>query len=137
MNSRFFSQFLAFALVCFTVLFGLRSVFGEAIIHPLSPYVVAALLLLTLLGYALTARAVRRNPDNFLAAYFGGVGLRLGLGLAIILTYFFRGSRTGNHDLLTFLGVFFLTYFLCAGFEIWAIFSNLRPFSAKQSPKDE
>ena len=136
MNSRFFSQFLAFALACFAVLFGLRSAFGETIIHPLAPYLVAALLLLMLLGYALTARAVRRNPDNFLAAYFGGVGLRLVLGLAIILTYFFRGSRTGNHDLLTFLGAFFLTYFLCAGFEIWAIFSNLRPFSAKQSPKE-
>ena len=137
MNSRFFSQFLAFALVCFVALFGLRSAFGTTVVHPLAPYVVGALLLLTLLAYSITARAVHRNPDNFLGAYFGGVGLRLVLGLVIILTYFFRGGRAENHGLLTFLGAFFLTYFLCAGFEIWAIFSNLRPFSAKQSPKDE
>jgi len=28
-----------------------------------------------------------------------------------------------------------VSYFLGAGFEIWAIFSNLRPFSKKQVPE--
>jgi len=137
MTSRFFTQFFAFSLACFVVLLGLRAAFGEVVVHPLAPYVLAVILLLTLLGYGLTAWAVRRNPDHFLGAYFGGVGLRLVLGIAIILLYFFRGGRAETHGLFTFLGVFFLAYFLCAGFEIWAIFSNLRPFSAKQSPKDE
>lgn len=137
MSSRFFTQFLAFALACYAVLFGLRQAFGAAIVHPLGPYVLAALLTLMVVGYGLTARAIRRNPDNFLAAYFGGVAVRLVLGIAIILLYFFRGGKADTHGLLTFLGVFFLVYFLCAGFEIWAIFSNLRPFSAEQSSKDE
>ena len=136
MSSRFFTQFAAFALACYAVLFGLQKVFGAVVVHPLAPYVLGALLVLLLLGYGLTARAVRRNPDNFMGAYFGGVGLRLVLGLGIILLYFFKGGKGDNHGLLTFLGVFFLAYFSCAAFEIWAIFSNLRPFSAKQSPKE-
>lgn len=137
MNARFFTQFAAFALACLAVLFGLRAAYGPALVHPLAPYVLGALLALTLLAYWVTARATRRSPDNFLAAYFGGVGLRLVLGIGIVLAYFFRGGLAENHGLLTFLGAFFLGYFLCAGFEIWAIFSNLRPFSEEQRPKNE
>jgi len=94
------------------------------------------LLVLTLLAYWLTAAVTRSSPNNFLVAYFGGVGLRLVLGVGIILIYFFRSNIQDSHGLLTFLAAFFIGYFLCAGFEIWAIFSNLRPFSAKQVPKD-
>ena len=137
MTSRFLSQFVAFAFACFAVLFGLQKAFGPVVVHPLAPYVLALLLLLLLAGYCLTAWAVARNPDNLMAAYFGGVGLRLVVGIALILLYFFRGGKADNHGLLTFLGVFFLAYFLCAGFEIWAIFRNLRPFSEGQRPKDE
>lgn len=137
MNARFLTQFAAFALSSLAVLFGLRAAFGTAVVHPLAPYLVGTLLGLTLLAYWLTAVVVRRSPDSFLVAYFGGVGLRLALGIGIILVYFFNTDIQDSHGLLTFLGVFFIGYFLCAGFEIWAIFSNLRPFSAKQVPKAE
>lgn len=137
MTTRFLTQFAAFALASLAVLFGLQAAFGPAVVHPLAPYVVGALLALTLLAYWFTARVTRRSADNFLAAYFGGVGLRLVLGIGMVLAYFFRGGLQDDHGLLTFLGAFFIGYFLCAGFEIWAIFSNLRPFSAKQGSKDE
>ena len=137
MNARFFTQFVAFALSCLAVLFGLQAGFGAAVVHPLSPYVLGGLLLLTLLAYWLTATVTRSSPDNFLVAYFGGVGVRLVLGIGIILVYFFNTDIHDSHGLLTFLGAFFIGYFMCAGFEIWAIFSNLRPFSAKQVPKAE
>ena len=137
MNARFFTQFAAFALSSLAVLFGLRAAFGPAVVHPLAPYVVGVLLGLTLLAYWLTATVVSSSPDNFLVAYFGGVGLRLVIGVGIILVYFFRSDIHDGHGLLTFLGAFFIGYFLCAGFEIWAIFSNLRPFSAKQVSKAE
>jgi hypothetical protein len=137
MNARFITQFTAFALFCLAVLFGLRAAFGVAVVHPLAPYVVGVLLALTLLAYWLTAAVTRSSPNNFLVAYFGGVGVRLVLGVGIILVYFFRSNIQDSHGLLTFLGAFFIGYFLCAGFEIWAIFSNLRPFSAKQVSKDE
>ncbi|MGI4763385.1 MAG: hypothetical protein ACRYF0_21920 [Janthinobacterium lividum] len=137
MNARFLTQFVAFALSCLAVLFGLQAGFGAAVVHPLAPYVLGGLLLLTLLAYWLTATVTRSSPDNFLVAYFGGVGIRLVLGIGIILVYFFNTDIHDSHGLLTFLGAFFIGYFLCAGFEIWAIFSNLRPFSAKQVPKAE
>lgn len=137
MSTRFFTQFAAFALFCLAVLFGLQAAFGAVVIHPLAPYVVGALLVLTLLAYWLTASVTRSSPDNFLVAYFGGVGARLVIGIGIILVYFFNSNIQDGHGLLTFLGAFFIGYFLCAGFEIWAIFSNLRPFSAKQVPKEE
>ncbi len=137
MNARFLTQFAAFALFCLAVLFGLRAAFGTAVVHPLAPYVVGTLLGLTLLAYWLTATVTRSSPNHFLVAYFGGVGARLLIGVAIILVYFFAGNIHDSHGLLTFLGAFFIGYFLCAGFEIWAIFSNLRPFSAKQVPKEE
>ncbi|QKG54344.1 hypothetical protein [Hymenobacter sp. BRD67] len=137
MSTRFLTHFGAFTLASFAVLFGLRAGFSAAVIHPLAPYVLGVLLALTLLTYWFTARATRRSPDNFLAAYFGGVGLRLVLGIGMVLAYFYRGGINDDHGLLTFLGAFFTGYFLCAGFEIWAIFSNLRPFSAKQLPKSE
>jgi hypothetical protein len=137
MNARFFTQFAAFALFCLAVLFGLQAAFGSSVVHPLAPYVVGTLLGLTLLAYWLTATVTRHSPNNFLVAYFGGVGLRLVIGVCIILVYFFNSNIQDSHNLLTFLGAFFIGYFLCAGFEIWAIFSNLRPFSAKQVPKEE
>jgi hypothetical protein len=137
MNARFFTQFAAFALCSLAVLFGLRAAFGESVVHPLASYVVGALLVLTLLAYWLTASVVRSSPDHFLVAYFSGVGVRLLIGIGIILVYFFHTDIHNSHGLLTFLGAFFIGYFLCAGFEIWAIFSNLRPFSARQVPKAE
>ena len=137
MNTRFLTHFVAFALACFAVLFGLRAAFGAAVVHPLAPAVLATLLALTLVTYWFTAWATRRSPGNFLTAYFAGVGLRILFGIGLVLAYFFRGGLAENHGILTFLGIFFIGYFLCAGFEIWAIFSNLRPFSDKPFPESE
>jgi hypothetical protein len=135
MTRSFLTQFAAFALASFAVLFGLKSAFGSPIVHPLAPYVLGGLLALTLVTYWLTAYFVGRSADNFLGAYFGGVLLRLLLSLSIVLVYFYRGGAREGRGTWAFLGVFFMSYFLGAGFEIWAIFSNLRPFSKKQVPE--
>jgi hypothetical protein len=135
MTRSFLTQFTALVFASFAVLFGLKSVFGSAIIHPLAPYVLGGLLAVTLLTYWVTARFVARSADNFLGAYFGGVVLRLMLSLGIVLVYLLRGGAQEGRGTWAFLGVFFVSYFLGAGFEIWAIFSNLRPFSSKQVPE--
>jgi hypothetical protein len=49
-----------------------------------------------------------------------------------VLVYFYRGGAREGYGTWTFLGAFFILYFLAAGFEIWAILSNLRPISKKQ-----
>lgn len=135
MTRSFLTQFMALSLASFAVLFGLKSAFGPGVVHSLAPYVLAGLLALTLLTYWLTAYFVARSTDNFLGAYFGGVLLRLMLSLGIVLVYFYRGGAHEGRATWAFLGVFFISYFLGAGFEIWAIFSNLRPFSKKQVPE--
>ena len=84
---------------------------------------------------SLTARAIRVNPDNFLAAYFGSVALRLVAGMGAVMAYLYTGGAHAGRATYTFLGAFFILYFLFAGFEIWAILTNLRPFSKKQVPE--
>jgi hypothetical protein len=135
MTRSFWTQFAALVLASFAVLLGLRSALGTAVVHPLAHYVLGGLLAVTLLTYWVTAHFVTRSADNFLGAYFGGVVLRLMLSLAIVLVYFYRGGAHEGKGTWAFLGVFFVSYFLGAGFEIWAIFSNLRPFSKKQVPE--
>lgn len=130
--SRFLLQFLAFAGLLATLLFGLRAAFGPALIHPLAGYVLGYLAVLTLVTYWVTARLVAVSPDNFMLAYFGGTVLRLLVSLGLVLAYLLRGGAHEGRGLYTFLGAFFSLYFLWAGFEIWAIVSNLRPFSKKQ-----
>jgi hypothetical protein len=136
MTRSFWMQFAALVLASFAVLFGLRSALGAGVIHPLAPYVLGGLLAVTLLTYWVTAHFVTRSADNFLGAYFGGVVLRLMLSLVIVLVYFYRGGAHEGKGTWAFLGVFFVSYFLGACFEIWAIFSNLRPFSKKQVPEE-
>ena len=135
MTRSFLTQFAALALASFAGLFGLRAAFGAGVVHSWAPYVLGGLLAVTLLTYWLTAHFVTRSADNFLGAYFGGVVLRLMLSLVIVLVYFYRGGAHEGRGTWAFLGVFFVSYFLGAGFEIWAIFSNLRPFSKKQVPE--
>ncbi|MBJ6144176.1 hypothetical protein [Hymenobacter sp. BT559] len=136
MTRSFWTQFAALVMASYAVLLGLQAAFGTAIVHPLAPYVLGGLLAVTLLTYWLTARFVARSADNFLGAYFGGVVLRLVLSLIIVLVYLYRGGAHEGRGTWAFLGVFFVSYFLGAGFEIWAIFSNLRPFSKKQVPEE-
>ncbi|WP_162550110.1 hypothetical protein [Hymenobacter nivis] len=131
----FLRPFVAFCCVVGLVLYGLHAAFGAAAVHPLAPSLFAGLAALTFIGLAITARAVRANPDNFLAAYFGSVALRLVAGLAAVLAYLYNGGAHAGRATYTFLGAFFILYFLFAGFEIWAILTNLRPFSKKQVPE--
>ena len=129
--SRFLLQFAAFVLALMAIVFGLRAAYGPALIHPLTPYTLGYLALLTLITYWVTARLVAVSPDNFMAAYFGGMVMRLLLSLGLVLVYLFRGGAHEGQGTFAFLGAFFILYLLCAGFEIWAILSNLRPFSRK------
>lgn len=126
---RFFRQLFIFCLVLGGVLYALASQFGPAIIHPLTGYVFGFFALLSTITYWVTDRLVRANTANFMAAYFGSVTVRLLLSVALVLVYLYKGGAKEGHGTWAFLGSFFLLYFLFAGFEIWSVLSNLRPFS--------
>jgi hypothetical protein len=69
------------------------------------------------------------NPNHFMAAYFGSMVVRLLMSLSLVLIYFYKGGAKEGTGTWAFLVSFFLLYFLFAGFEIWSVLSNLRPFS--------
>lgn len=134
---RFILQFTLFSLGCYALLLSLRAAFGPGVVHPLAGWVLGALLLFTGLAYALAAWATARSPTLFTVAYFIGVVLRLVLSLGAALAYLWSAREASKSEAARFVGALLVAYFLSAGFEIWAIFSNLRPFSAKQLPKSE
>ncbi|SNC77366.1 hypothetical protein SAMN06265337_3949 [Hymenobacter gelipurpurascens] len=125
----FLRPYLLFCLLTGFVLYALYTQFGPRIIHPFTAYTFAFFTVLTFLTYWATAKLVQANPENFLVAYFGSMVVRLLLSLTLVLVYLFAGGGREGDGQWAFLGSFFILYFLFAGFEVWAVLSNLRPFS--------
>lgn len=126
---RFFRNLLLLTVLLYGILYLLHARFGTMVVHPLAAYTLGYFALLTAIIYWVTARLVRANPDNFMGAYFGSMVVRLLLSVGLVLLYLYRGGAHEGNGRWAFLGVFFLLYFIYTGFEIWAILSNLRPFS--------
>ncbi|SNR76611.1 hypothetical protein [Hymenobacter mucosus] len=126
---KFLRSYLLFCLLVGFVLYALYSQFGPRIVHPFTLYTFAFFTVLTFVTYRVTARIVQANADNFMVAYFGSMIIRLLLSLVLVLIYLFRGGGKEGDARWAFLGSFFVLYFLFAGFEVWSVLSNLRPFS--------
>ncbi len=126
---RFLLHLLLFTLALGLVLYLLSAGLGPRVIHPHTGRVLGLMALLTGGTYYLTARVTAVRADYFIAAYFGGVVLRFLGSLLVLGIYLYRAGGTQNPGTLSLLLAFFALYFLYAGFEIWAILSNLRPFS--------
>ena len=126
---RFSRNLLLLVLLLYGTLYLLNARYGTAVVHPLAPYVLGYFAVLTAIIYWFTARLVRANPENFMGAYFGSMVVRLLLSVGLVLLYLYKGGAHEGNGRWAFLGVFFVLYFLSTGFEIWAILSNLRPFS--------
>jgi len=126
---RFLLHLALFTLGLAAVIFLLSAQFGPRIVHPYAGRVLLLLAALTGGTYYLTARVTAVKQDYFIAAYFGGVVVRF-LGAILVLgIYLYRADGGRNQGTVSLLIAFFILYFLYAGFEIWAILSNLRPFS--------
>ncbi|QDA59799.1 hypothetical protein [Hymenobacter jejuensis] len=109
--------------------YALHSQFGAALIHPLTGYVFGFFVVISVITYWITARAVRADANNFMAAYFGSMVVRLLLSVGLVMVFLYKGGAHERPGRWTFLGSFFVLYFLFAGFEVWSVLSNLRPFS--------
>ena len=132
---RFARQFLGFALPLGLLLYALHRLYGPAVIHPRTGLLFGFFAGLTVLTYGLTARLVAVSPHNLGTGYLVGMTVRLLSSLALITVHMARGGAQEGRGTITFLMAFFLLYFSWAGFEIWAILSNLRPISGKQVPE--
>ncbi|QIX61959.1 hypothetical protein HER32_12490 [Hymenobacter sp. BT18] len=131
---RFLRNLLLLGLLLYGSLYLLNARYGEAVVHPLAGYIMGYFALLTGIIYWVTARLVKANPENFMAAYFGSMVLRMFLSIGIVLVYLYRGGAHEGRGTYTFLGAFFLGYFLFTGFEVWSVLTNLRPFSKPGEP---
>ena len=47
---------------------------------------------------------LKASPDGFMAAFFGGMVLRLLLSVGLVLVYLYRGGANEGHGTWTFLG---------------------------------
>ena len=130
--TRFLRQFLLFAIVLGLFIYGLHYLYGTAIVHPRTGLLFGFMAALTLLIYSLTARLVAVSPTNLGIGYLIGMTVRMLSSLALFTLHMARGGAQEGRGVWTFLGAFFVLYFSWAGFEIWAILSNLRPISKKQ-----
>ena len=128
---RFLRQFLTFGLGLGLLLYALHRLFGPALVHPLTGLLFGFMAVLTWLIYGLTARLVARSPQGLGLGYLIGMTVRMLASLALVTVHLARGGAKEGAGTYTFLGAFFLLYFSWAGFEIWAILSNLRPISGK------
>ena len=126
---RFLLYLVVFTLALAASIYLLSAQFGSHIIHPYSGRVLLLLAVLTAGTYYLTARVTAVKQDYFIAAYFGGVVLRFLGSILVLGIYLYRAGGVHNQGTMSLLIAFFILYFLYAGFEIWAILSNLRPFS--------
>jgi hypothetical protein len=129
---RFFRQFFLFGLVLGLLLYALRYLFGPAVVHPRAFGLFGFMAGLTLLTYTLTARLTGHSPQSLGMGYLIGLTIRLLSALVYVTVHLAGGGAHEGRGTLTYLGAFFLLYFSWAGFEIWAILSNLRPISGKQ-----
>lgn len=127
----FLKPYLLFSLLVAFGLYALHSQFGPRIVHPFTIYTFAFFFVLTLVLYRMIERLLRADADNFVVAYMGAMVVRLLLSLTLVLVYLLRGGGQEGQARWAFLGSFFILYFLFAGFEVWAVLSNLRPFSKR------
>lgn len=130
--TRFLRQFLIFAAALGMPIYVLHRLYGPAVVHPRTGLLFAVMAALTYFAYSLTARLVARSPDNLGMGYLIGMTVRLLVSLGLVTGLLAGGIAREPRGIWTFLGAFFLLYFLWAGFEIWATLSNLRPISGKQ-----
>ena len=126
---RFLLHLVLFTLALAALIYVLAAQFGPHLIHPYTGRVLLLMALLTGGTYYLTARVTAVKRDYFIAAYFGGVVLRFLGSLLVLGIYLYRSGGVRDQGTMSLLIAFFTLYFLYAGFEIWAILSNLRPFS--------
>ena len=126
---RFLLHLALFTLVLAALIYGLGTQLGPHLIHPYTGRVLLFMALLTGGTYYLMARVTAVKRDYFIAAYFGGVVLRFLGSLLVLGIYLYRAGGVRDQGTMSLLIAFFTLYFLYAGFEIWAILSNLRPFS--------
>lgn len=125
----FFRNLLIFTGIVAVAIGLLAHYTGAALVHPLIWYILLFFVVVTALAYYVTRLGVSYDPDNFQLYYFGSMGFRMILCIAVIFIYVFLYSENE----LQFVFNFFVLYFLFTGFEIYSILANFAPHLKKHN----
>nr|WP_245402668.1 hypothetical protein [Pontibacter sp. E15-1] len=101
---------------------------GDAVVHAYVWYMLAFFVLVTAGTFYITRLGISYDQDNFQLYYFGSMGFRMMLSIAVVFIYVFLFSENE----LQFVLNFFVLYFLFTAFEIYSLLANLRPNLKKQ-----
>lgn len=101
---------------------------GDQLLHPLVWYIIGFFIVVTVLTFYVTRLGINYDNDNFQLYYFGSMGFRMILSIAVVFIYVYLFTENE----LQFVFNFFVFYFLFTGFEIYSLLANLRPNLKRQ-----
>ena len=101
---------------------------GNQLVHDFVWYIYGFFILVTALTFYVSRLGISYDEDNFQLYYFGSMGFRMILSIAVIFIYVYLFSENE----LQFVLNFFVFYFLFTGFEIYSLLANLRPNLKRQ-----
>ncbi|MBB6609797.1 hypothetical protein H7F15_01990 [Pontibacter sp. Tf4] len=102
---------------------------GNQLVHVHVWWLFGFMIVVTALTFYVSRLGVSYDNDNFQLYYFGSMGFRMILSIALIFVYVFLYSENE----LQFVLNFFVLYFLFTGFEIYSLLANFAPQLKKQN----
>ncbi|NEM96559.1 hypothetical protein [Pontibacter burrus] len=120
---NFFKKLVLFSVVVGLLVGALQFYTGSQLVHTHIWYLFGFMVIVTALAYYVSRLGVSYDNDNFQLYYFGSMGFRMILSIAVIFIYVFLHSENE----LQFVLNFFVLYFLFTGFEIYSLLANFAP----------
>ncbi|RNI23513.1 hypothetical protein EFB08_18435 [Rufibacter latericius] len=102
---------------------------GARLIHFYIWYMLGFFVFLTGFAHYIAYLGLKHDSENLHAYYFASMGVRMVFSIIAVFVYrYFHAEQ-----LVQFVLNFFALYFIYAGFEIYALLSNLRQNSKKHA----
>jgi hypothetical protein len=124
----FLKKLALYSLIIGLLIGGLQFYTGNQLVHNHVWWLFGFMVLVTALTFYVSRLGVSYDSDNFQLYYFGSMGFRMILSIALIFIYVFMFSENE----LQFVLNFFVLYFLFTGFEIYSLLANFAPQLKKQ-----
>jgi hypothetical protein len=125
---NFLKKLAVFSLIVGLLIGALQFYTGNQLVHTHVWWLFGFMVIVTALTFYISRLGVSYDSDNFQLYYFGSMGFRMILSIALIFIYVFMFSESE----LQFVLNFFVLYFLFTGFEIYSLLANFAPQLKKQ-----
>ncbi|WP_181306698.1 hypothetical protein [Rufibacter sp. XAAS-G3-1] len=102
---------------------------GDQLIHSYIWYMLGFFVFLTCFAHYVSNLGLAHDSENLHAYFFASMGVRMVFSVIAVFVYRYFHAQ----QLVQFVLNFFALYFIYAGFEIYALLSNLRQNSKKHA----